>query len=184
MWRKRALDDASVPRYMLLPPNCFFRAMSSVKKTEIATFANGCFWGTEHMFRKHFGGKGLINAKVGYIGGNKSIPKPTYKQVCTGTTGYAEAAQIEFDPSSVSYAELVEFFYRTHDPTQVGGQGPDMGDQYRSALFPHTQEQTDIAQKVTSEVQAKHFNPHGTRIVTQIQMAKPEDLYVLYRSLH
>jgi len=79
----------------------------------------------------------------------------------------------------VSYAELVEFFYRTHDPTQVGGQGPDVGSQYRSALFPHTDEQTSIARKVTEEVQKKHFDPHGTRIVTEIQQVPASDLYVL-----
>ena len=80
----------------------------------------------------------------------------------------------------VSYAELVEFFYRTHDPTQVGGQGPDVGSQYRSALFPHTEEQSSIARKVTEEVQKKHFDPHSSRIVTEIQQVPASDLYVMH----
>jgi len=80
----------------------------------------------------------------------------------------------------VSYAQLVEFFYRTHDPTQVNGQGPDIGTQYRSALFPHTDEQEATARRVTEEVQAKHFQPRGSQIVTQIERRPVDDLYVDY----
>ncbi|AXA49345.1 peptide-methionine (S)-S-oxide reductase [Malassezia restricta] len=148
----------------------------STATSEVATFANGCFWGTEHMFRKHYGGKGLIDAKVGFIGGTKA--DPTYMEVCSGQTGHAEASQLTFEPSKVSYEELVEFFYRTHDPTQQDGQGPDIGSQYRSALFPHTPEQEAIARKVTEEVQKKHFDPHGTRIVTTIHRVPASDFFV------
>ncbi|CCV00020.1 unnamed protein product [Malassezia sympodialis ATCC 42132] len=147
-------------------------------QADIATFANGCFWGTEHIYRKYFSGKGLLDVKVGFIGGKKDFPNPTYRDVCTGKTGHAEAAQVVFDPAQVSYAELVEFFYRTHDPTQVNGQGPDIGTQYRSALFPHTDEQERTAKRVTEEVQAKHFQPKGSQIATQIERLPVEDFFV------
>ncbi|PKI85674.1 peptide-methionine (S)-S-oxide reductase [Malassezia vespertilionis] len=153
---------------------------STPASTETATFANGCFWGTEYIFRKYFGDKGLIHAEVGYIGGNHKFANPSYEQVCTGKTGHAEASLLAFDPSRVSYAELVEFFYRTHDPTQANGQGPDIGTQYRSALFPHTPEQEQTAKRVTEAVQAQHFDPKGTRIVTTIEPRPVSDLYVLF----
>lgn len=138
--------------------------------SDLATFASGCFWGTEHIFRKHFSkDKGLLDAKVGYIGGKESSKNPTYEEVCTGRTGHAEATQISFDPSRVSYAELVEFFYRSHDPTQKDRQGNDRGTQYRSAIFPHSPEQVDVAKRVTQEVQEKHFTPKGKTIATTIE---------------
>ncbi|KAI3627001.1 hypothetical protein CBS14141_001002 [Malassezia furfur] len=152
--------------------------MSTTSAKNVATFANGCFWGTEHIFMKHFKNKGLIKSEVGYVGGNEEkYPNPTYEQVCSKRTGYAEAAQFEFDPV-LSYAELVEFFYRSHDPTQLDGQGPDIGSQYRSAIFAHTPEQERTAQQVTQEVQAKHFDPKGERIVTTIQQVPVSALYV------
>ncbi|KAI5481589.1 peptide-methionine (S)-S-oxide reductase [Pseudohyphozyma bogoriensis] len=132
-----------------------------------AVFANGCFWGTEHMFRKAFVGSGLIDAKVGYIGG--VAENPTYKQVCTGATEHAEAVLLTFDPSKVSYAELVEFHYRMHDPTSVNRQGPDVGTQYRSAIFTNSDEQAEIAKQVTKEVNEKYLV--GKTIATQIQPA-------------
>lgn len=143
---------------------------------QIATFANGCFWGTEHLFRKNFANRGLIDVAVGFIGGDKiRFPKPSYREVCSGNTGYAEAAQLSFDPSKLPYAELVEFFYRTHDPTQADGQGPDIGTQYRSGLYPHNAEQEDIARKVTAKVQKERFDPNGTRIVTEIRALPASD---------
>lgn len=138
----------------------------------------GCFWGVEAIFKDHYGkGKGLLDAKVGYIGGKDSSKHPTYEEVCTGRTGHAEAAQVKFDPSIVSYAELTEFFYRTHDPTQKNAQGHDRGTQYRSAIFPHSKEQLEIAKKVTKEVQEKHFDPKGKKIVTEIEERKKEDFF-------
>ncbi|KAK4058267.1 hypothetical protein OIO90_000424 [Microbotryomycetes sp. JL221] len=125
------------------------------------------FWGTEHMFRKHFKDKGLIDAKVGYIGGNAE--SPSYRQVCSGSTNHAEACKIDFDPSKVSYAELVEFHYRMHDPTQYNRQGPDVGTQYRSAIFTTTQQQQDIAKQVTTEVKSKHYP--NDQIATTIEPA-------------
>ncbi|WFD40105.1 peptide-methionine (S)-S-oxide reductase [Malassezia japonica] len=144
---------------------------------EVATFANGCFWGTEHIFKKHFADKGLLSAEVGYIGGDKKFTNPTYEEVCTGKTGHAEAAQLVFDPAQVQYADLVEFFYRSHDPTEENAQGPDRGTQYRSAIFAHTPEQERIAQKVTQVVQSMHFDKQAKRIVTQIQLVPESDFH-------
>ncbi|KAJ1029463.1 hypothetical protein NDA13_002712 [Ustilago tritici] len=145
---------------------------------ETATVASGCFWGTEDIYRKAYGnGNGLLDAKVGFIGGSESSKNPTYEEVCTGRTGHAEATQIQYDPSKVSYAELIEFFYRTHDPTQLNQQGNDRGTQYRSAIFAHDQNQLDTAKKVTEEVQKKHFDPKGKKVVTQLEIRKAEDFF-------
>ncbi|KAI9010349.1 peptide methionine sulfoxide reductase MsrA [Phycomyces nitens] len=136
---------------------------TTLKMTEKATFAAGCFWGVEHMFNKYFKKDG-ITTKVGYIGGK--VDNPTYRQVCNGTTDHAEALEITFDPKKVEYAKLVEFFYNMHDPTTLNSQGPDRGSQYRSAIFYHSPEQKKIAEEVTAEVQEKHYK--GKRIVTDI----------------
>ncbi|KAI7961942.1 hypothetical protein MJO28_000036 [Puccinia striiformis f. sp. tritici] len=141
---------------------------SAAGKKDTAIFASGCFWGTEHIFRQHYGsGKGLLDAKVGYTGG--SVNNPTYKQVCAGTTQHAESVKLDFDPSVVSYSELVEFFYRTHDASHYNHQGPDRGTQYRSAIFYFNDEQREVAEKVTKEVEAKHYKPKGKSIVTVIE---------------
>jgi len=140
-------------------------------KIENAIFANGCFWGTEQIFKANYGKRG-VQTEVGYIGGDDKYKNPTYKQVCSGATGFAEACKVEFDPSLVGYAELVEFFYRTHDPTTVDRQGNDRGTQYRSAIFAQSPEQTEIAKIVTAEVDEKYFKPKGQRIVTGIGSAQ------------
>ncbi|KAG5914886.1 hypothetical protein E4U42_000269 [Claviceps africana] len=111
------------------------------------TLAAGCFWGTEHLFRRHFAGRGLLDAKVGYIGGD--VEHPTYRGVCGGKTGHAEAAQLIFDPNQVSYRTLIEFFYKMHDPTTLNAQGPDTGPQYRSAIYFHDPDQERTAREVT-----------------------------------
>ncbi|KAJ6612843.1 peptide methionine sulfoxide reductase [Mycena sp. CBHHK59/15] len=148
--------------------------MSTAPKTEIAIFASGCFWGTQHIFVKHFPpAKGIISSAVGYTGGSPASTNPDYKTVCSGTTEHAEAVRLEFDPALVSYAELVEFFYRSHDPTTVNRQGGDLGTQYRSAIFTTSPEQAATAQRVTEEVQAKHFTPNGKKIVSEINTAGP-----------
>ncbi|KAK0475209.1 peptide methionine sulfoxide reductase [Armillaria novae-zelandiae] len=153
--------------------------------TEIATFASGCFWGVQHIFLKHYPkGKGIIDTTVGYTGGKANVTIPDYKTVCTGTTDHAEAVNIEFDPAAVGYDELVEFFYRTHDPTTLNRQGNDTGTQYRSAIFTHSPEQAAVARRVTEEVQEKHFMPSGRTIVTEIVEAGPwwdaEEYHQLY----
>jgi len=140
---------------------------------DYAIFANGCFWGTQQLYDKaDFGSeKAVIKTYVGYIGGNDKFKDPTYRQVCSGSTGFAEACKVEYDPTKVSYAELVEFFYRTHDPTTIDRQGSDRGSQYRSAIFAHNSEQMEIAKKVTAEVDEKYFEPKGQKVVTAIETA-------------
>ncbi|KAF8962181.1 peptide methionine sulfoxide reductase [Flammula alnicola] len=165
---------------------------SSTSQPEIATFAAGCFWGVEHIFLKHFPpseNKGILSTAVGYTGGNPLVKNPSYKLVCSGATDHAEAVKIEFDPSIVSYDQLVEFFYRTHDPTTVNRQGADTGTQYRSAIFTHSDSQEAIARRVTEEIQAKHFAPKGessfcqkiaTEIIPAGQWWDAEDYHQLY----
>jgi len=114
---------------------------------EIATFAAGCFWGVEAKFRKL---DGVIDTMVGYTGGH--VEDPNYRQVCTDTTGHAEAVQIQFDPQKITYQQLVEAFYQVHNPTTPNRQGPDFGSQYRSAIFYHTDAQKEIAETVTAFV--------------------------------
>jgi len=136
----------------------------SKMSSEKATFAAGCFWGVQKVFDKQYKNKGLISSKVGYIGG--SGQSPTYTQVCTGKTGHAEALEVTFDNSKITYADLVELFYRMHDPTTKNKQGPDTGTQYRSAIFYHSDQQKTIAQQVTEKVAEAHFK--GKTIATEI----------------
>lgn len=117
---------------------------------QTATFANGCFWCTEAIFKRLHG---VQSVQPGYTGGTKE--NPTYEQVCTGTTGHAEALQITFDPEIISYQTLLEIFFRTHDPTTLNKQGNDVGTQYRSAIFYHDEKQKELAeytkQQLTTE---------------------------------
>ncbi|ORX40479.1 peptide methionine sulfoxide reductase MsrA [Kockovaella imperatae] len=135
---------------------------------ESAVFTAGCFWGTEHLFNQYYSTLPGYKIVSGYAGGD--VPNPSYRQVCMGGTGHAEGVQVTYQKGAVGYGELVEFFYRTHDPTQAGGQGPDRGDHYRSGIFFNSKEQEEIAKQVTKEVQEKYFK--GKTIVTEITQLK------------
>lgn len=123
------------------------KATAPAGKTETATLANGCFWCTEAIFEQL---DGVLSAVSGYTGGNTI--NPTYKEVCTGETGHAECLQITYDPSRISFDELLEVFWQTHDPTTLNRQGADIGTQYRSAIFYHNTEQKEKAEKYKAEL--------------------------------
>ncbi|KAF2138253.1 uncharacterized protein K452DRAFT_234491 [Aplosporella prunicola CBS 121167] len=144
-----------------------------------ATIAAGCFWGVEHRYRHSFANKGLIDARVGYTGGDAS--DPNYRQVCSGKTGHAEALQIIFDPQKVSYRQLLEFFYKMHDPTTLNSQGPDMGTQYRSSIFFHDAEQESIAKDVTERANKEWYKGEiATEIMPAGQWWDAETYHQLY----
>lgn len=131
---------------------------------EKATFAAGCFWGVEETFR-HV--KGVTATQVGYTGG--ALEHPTYEDVCTDRTGHAEVVEVTYDPSVVSYEELLEVFWTCHDPTQLNRQGPDVGTQYRSAIFYHTREQRQAAE--ASKKRLEESGRHAQPIVTEVAPA-------------
>ncbi len=144
---------------------------------EKATFAAGCFWGVESAYQQL---DGVIKTSVGYTGGN--LNKPSYKDVCSGQTGHAEAVEVIFDPSKVSYEKLVETFWNIHDPTTLNSQGPDFGTQYRSAIFFHNLKQQAIATTSKQATQASGKFPK--KIVTEVTQAssffKAEDYHQSY----
>ena len=136
-------------------------AMDADRSKEVATLAGGCFWCLEAVFDDV---KGVEQVDSGYSGGN--VPNPTYRQVCTGTTGHAEVVQITFDPQLISFKELLQLFFTVHDPTTLNRQGPDVGTQYRSAIFYHTPAQKAIAEQVIKEMTAAQLWP--SPIVTEV----------------
>jgi peptide methionine sulfoxide reductase msrA/msrB len=147
------------------------------QKTEIATFAAGCFWGVEDKFSKV---KGVISTRVGYTGGK--VENPTYRMVCSDRTGHAESIEIVFDPSVVSYTRLLEYFFDFHDPTQINRQGPDIGTQYRSVIFYHSDEQKEAALKMIRSLKnsGKYRQPIATQVVPASKFYQAEDYHQQY----
>ena len=140
-----------------------------------ATFAAGCFWGVEHRFRQL---DGVLATRVGYAGGRH--PNPSYEEVCSGQTGHAEAVELEFDSERISYENLLEVFWSCHDPTQLNRQGPDVGTQYRSAIFVHDelQQQAADASKVIQSQKSKR--PIVTEILRASEFFPAEEYHQLY----
>lgn len=145
--------------------------------SEKATFAAGCFWGVEAAFRQV---PGVLDAAVGYSGG--SFPDPTYEDVCTGRTGHAESVEVEFDPARVSYDQLLDVFWENHDPTTLNRQGPDVGTQYRSAIFFHNPEQEKAATESKAHLAAsgRYRRPVVTEIAPASQFWRAEDYHQRY----
>jgi peptide-methionine (S)-S-oxide reductase len=140
-----------------------------------ATLAGGCFWCTEAVFADVIG---VSKVESGYIGG--AVPNPTYKQVCGGGTGHAEAIRLTFDPDAISYEEILDIFFATHDPTQLNRQGNDVGTQYRSAIFPHSPEQEAAARAGIQRAQPDWRQPIVTTIEPLAQWYPAEDYHQEY----
>lgn len=142
-----------------------------------ATFAAGCFWGVEAAFRNT---EGVTGTRVGYAGGHTQ--NPTYEQVCSDTTGHAEAVEVEYDPVRVSYEDLLRVFWENHDPTQRNRQGPDVGSQYRSAVFWHGDDQRRTAEqsKAAEEASGRHSRAIVTEIVEATPFYEAEDYHQQY----
>ena len=145
--------------------------------SEKATFAAGCFWGVEAAFRQI---PGVLATAVGYIGGQTN--NPTYEDVCTDETGHAEAVEVEYDPARVSYKQLLDVFWQEHDPTQLNRQGPDVGSQYRSAIFFHSpaQQTAALASKEALEKSGRYRRPVVTQVLPAVEFYKAEDYHQQY----
>jgi len=175
-------NKAHFPRTLLVALATFFcmstnstSAAGASGATETAVFASGCFWCTEAVFERVPGVKRVIS---GYTGGH--VPNPTYKQVCEGTTGHAEATRIEFDPAVVSYEKLLEIFFESHDPTTLNRQGADEGTQYRSAIFYTTEAQQRAAARAKIAAQALWDDPIVTEITPLGEFYDAEDYHQDY----
>jgi len=146
-----------------------------------ATFGAGCFWGVEEAFRRM---PGVLDTAVGYAGG--AVENPTYQQVCTDRTGHAEVVRVEYDPEKISYAQLLEAFWKLHDPTTLNRQGPDVGSQYRSVVFAHDEGQAREAEEMKRRLDESGSFPRP--IVTEIATAGPfwraEDYHQRYVQKH
>ncbi|MHC4961693.1 MAG: peptide-methionine (S)-S-oxide reductase MsrA [Planctomycetota bacterium] len=139
--------------------------LDSEEGYQMATFAGGCFWGTEYVFQQV---PGVKSTAVGFMGGR--VDNPTYKQICYTDTNHAEVVQLRYDPGQISYEKLVKVFFKTHDPTTLNRQGPDVGTQYRSAIFYHNEQQKQIAEKAKAAFDT--FGDFKDPIVTEIVPAK------------
>jgi peptide-methionine (S)-S-oxide reductase len=144
-------------------------------RARLATFGAGCFWGVEYVFDRV---PGVTGVQVGYSGGHTQ--DPTYEEVCSHTTGHAEVAQVTFDPERVTYGQLLEVFWAMHDPTQIDRQGPDIGDQYRSVVFTHSDEQRAAAEASKEGAQARFDRPIATQIEPLQSFYPAEDYHQQY----
>jgi len=142
---------------------------------EKATFAAGCYWGVEAEFRMV---PGVLATQVGYTGGHST--DPTYEEVCSHATGHAEAVEVDFDPERVTYQDLLDRFWQIHDPTQVNRQGWDIGDQYRSAVFTHDDEQARLARESMQRAQQRFRKPIATQIVPAERFYRAEEYHQQY----
>ena len=140
-----------------------------------ASFGAGCFWQVEVEFRNT---EGVLDAVAGYMGGE--LENPTYEQVCTDRTGHAEVVEVKFDPDEISYEDLIEVFWRLHDPTQLNRQGPDVGTQYRSAIFVYDDEQRAVAEASKANAQERYSKPIATTIEPASTFWKAEDYHQRY----
>ncbi len=148
-------------RYCVNSISLNFVPASKEKSEQKAYFAGGCFWGVEYFFQN---AKGVISTRVGYMGGHK--PNPTYREICSGTTGHIETLEVNYDPCSTTYEELSKLFFEIHDPTQLNRQGPDVGEQYKSVIFYTDDQQKQTAQKLIDALKAK-----GYKVVTELVKA-------------
>ena len=155
--------------------------MNQAASLEVATLAGGCFWCLEAVFKEIAGVEKIVS---GYTGG--ATVKPTYEQVCSGRTGHAEAVQVSFDPLRISYREMIEIFFSTHDPTTLNRQGADVGTQYRSAIFYHSEQQKAIAEELIVKLNTAHLwkNPIVTQIVPLGTFYPAEDYHQGYFAQH
>jgi peptide-methionine (S)-S-oxide reductase len=153
----------------------------TMKNTEKATFGAGCFWGVEVTFRNT---EGVVDATAGYMGG--TVDNPAYKDVCTGETGHAEVVQVEYDPETISYEELLDVFWRCHNPTTLNRQGPDFGSQYRSVIFYHTDAQRTAAEKskAAHDGSGRYSSPVVTAISPAQNFWRAEEYHQRYLEKH
>jgi peptide-methionine (S)-S-oxide reductase len=157
--------------------NDYFRMKREGSDMEKATLGAGCFWHVEELFRKT---QGVVSTRVGYMGGAKE--NPTYEEVCSHTTGHAEVVEVTFDPSRISYDEILRIFWEGHDPTQLNRQGPDVGNNYRSVIFYHTPEQAEQAMVSLAREQAsgRYRRPIVTEIVPAAVFWRAEEYHQQY----
>lgn len=155
----------------------FTAAQPKSESMEIATFGGGCFWCTEAIFIEL---KGVVSVTSGYSGGD--VVNPSYKEICTGRTGHAEVIEIEFDNSVISYTELLEVFFATHDPTTLNRQGADVGTQYRSVIFYHNSRQKEVAELVINQLNNEHVfgKPVATEVSAWKNFFRAEDYHQDY----
>ena len=146
-----------------------------------ATFGAGCFWHVEDLLAKT---KGVISTQAGYIGGQ--LPNPTYEEVCTDKTGHAEAVEVEYNPDEISYGELLDVFWKNHNPTTLNRQGPDVGIQYRSAIFYHNDQQKEVAEKSKQllDESTQYDHPIVTQVISAPTFYPAEEYHQKYFKKH